>query len=183
MDTQKHSWLGLTRGILSSFGAISQTQRTLLRRYLQTMNLLKTSIHKWRSAKPPTNENQPIIPSPPLHHTSTQSNTADRASQHVPTGAYPEPCIESKAGRRPIMGESLPPSTPKLFLCATPPPNIDPLLPLRPDNKAPGFAQEVHLRRPHGVALRAPLRPGNRQFPLFSGGRIFDDRDVNRTAS
>ena len=88
-------------------------------------------------------------------------------------------------GGQPIMGETLPPSTPKPLLCATPP-KSDPLLPLRPDNKAPGLAQEVHPRRPHRVALRAPLRPGSRQFSLFSGGqlgRLLDDRDANSTAS
>ena len=149
------------------------------------MRLLRRAVHRWRSAKPLTKENQPITPSPPLHHTSTQPNPADRASQHVPTGAYPEPCIETKAGGQPIMGETLPPSTPKPLLCATPP-KSDPLLPLRPDNKAPGFAQEVHPRRPHRAALRAPLRPGSRQFSLFSGGqlgRLLDDRDANSTAS
>ena len=108
---------------------LSKTQRTLLHRYLQTMRLLRRAVHRWRSAKPPTKENQPITPSPPLHHTSTQPKPADRASQHVPTGAYPEPCIETKAGGQPIMGETLPPSTPKPLLCATPP-KSDPLLPL-----------------------------------------------------
>lgn len=106
---------------------------------------LRTTIAKNALTNANAKPMQPAAPanhySPP-HHTSTQSNTADRTNQRVPTEACPEPCIESKAGGQPIIpGETSPPLN-QPYLCATP--LNDLLLPLRPENKAPEFAHEVH---------------------------------------